>query len=508
MHVMLRSRMPRVRSVPSRLQAGGAARSSGKRTGRRRNMPPKVPERTVLTQAELERIRAKIRNPPETDADARRRHLKRLSDERVQHWPNTLEAQRQKKENWKKKQEEEIEVKRRGIDREEAVLQRKLRAETIRKANDKLYEQTGKMKLLRSNLLYAEVIETRKDQIAEKADRYSSQEALDAAHHREIMRKVAEGEAKEKALADARVEKEKAIAVMQQEQLNAYKAKYIAGLVKEKEDGDDTQRKAKAAIEAEEELARARKLKDRAETEKMLEANNDMKAKRAERINEELAYMETCRKQRDTLDRAARARKSLEAKRFNERQSVRQAMIDKATRELENTRVVEGKKEEKEAQEQLQKEDDAAARKEQERKKLMEEIDRSREIQIKERAEREEARRVEDVAIKAYFKDRSSEMDRLDRQEEAERLAREKNLRSCQQLQAKQRKAKEMAYQAYETVSHARMLEAQGEEDSRFKKIVHGYIDEFESRGQSTYLLHRTLNHKNPDMFPAGNLKL
>lgn len=38
------------RSVPSRLQAGGAARSSGKRTGRRRNMPPKVPERTVLTQ--------------------------------------------------------------------------------------------------------------------------------------------------------------------------------------------------------------------------------------------------------------------------------------------------------------------------------------------------------------------------------------------------------------------------------------------------------------------------
>lgn len=50
-------------------------------------------------------------------------------------------------------------MKRRGIDREEALLQRKLRAETITKANDKLYEQTGKMKLLRSNLLYAEVIE-------------------------------------------------------------------------------------------------------------------------------------------------------------------------------------------------------------------------------------------------------------------------------------------------------------------------------------------------------------
>lgn len=62
-------------------------------------------------------------------------------------------------ENWKREQEEQIESKRRGIDREEATLQRKLRAETIQQANDKLYEQTGKMKLLRSNLLYAEVIE-------------------------------------------------------------------------------------------------------------------------------------------------------------------------------------------------------------------------------------------------------------------------------------------------------------------------------------------------------------
>lgn len=54
-----------------------------------------------------------------------------------------------------------MESKRRDTDKEEAFLQRQLRAETIKRANDKLYEQTGKMKLLRSNLLYAEVIEVR-----------------------------------------------------------------------------------------------------------------------------------------------------------------------------------------------------------------------------------------------------------------------------------------------------------------------------------------------------------
>lgn len=64
-----------------------------------------------------------------------------------------------KKENWKKQQEDEVEAKRRDIDRQEAFLQRRLRAETIKRANDRLYEQTAKMKLLRGNLLHAEVIE-------------------------------------------------------------------------------------------------------------------------------------------------------------------------------------------------------------------------------------------------------------------------------------------------------------------------------------------------------------
>lgn len=48
-------------------------------------------------QAELDQIRAKVTKTPETDADARRRHLKMLSDERVSHWPNTLEAHRKNK---------------------------------------------------------------------------------------------------------------------------------------------------------------------------------------------------------------------------------------------------------------------------------------------------------------------------------------------------------------------------------------------------------------------------
>eukprot|EP00903_Cladosiphon_okamuranus_P006649 g6492.t1 len=383
----------------------------------------------------------------------------------------------QQQENWKKEQEDLVESKRRDIDKAEAFLQRQMRAETIKRANDKLYEQTGKMKLLRSNLLYAEVIETRKDQIAEKAERRGDEEALAAAYHEEIIRKVAEGDAKEKATAEARTAKEKVTAREQQQQLQEFQAKYITSLVKEKKDGDETQRAAKAAIEAEEEEKRMLKKKNRKEMEKMLAANQDLQQRRAARISEEQA-------------------------------AIRQQMIDKATRELEATRKAVDNKEEREALQQRQKEDDAAARKQKAREDLRLQIDKSRGIQIRQRAEKEEARRAEDKEIKAYFKQRTDEMNRLEKEEEAARLAREKKLRSSQRQQANERKAKDLALQAYEAVNHARMLAAHGDEDSRFKKIVHGYIDEFDARGQSTYLLHRTLNHKNPEMFPAGNINL
>lgn len=44
---------------------------------------------------------------------------------------------------------------------------------------------------------------------------------------------------------------------------------------------------------------------------------------------------------------------------------------------------------------------------------------------------------------------------------------------NCRRLQAQDRKAQEMALDAFETVNHARMLTAQGEEDSRRAKHRH-----------------------------------
>ena len=91
--------------------------------------------------------------------------LKVLSDQRVEHWPNTLAAQRKAKLDWKKEGEEKEENERRVIDQQEAELQRKLRVDRIKKANQQMYEQTDKMKFLRSQQLYTDVIADREDQV-------------------------------------------------------------------------------------------------------------------------------------------------------------------------------------------------------------------------------------------------------------------------------------------------------------------------------------------------------
>lgn len=73
----------------------------------------------VLTKAELERMRANIRGPQsDTTVQDRKAQLKQLSNDRMKHWPNTLEALRKKKESYIKEKEEKEELKRQEIDRE------------------------------------------------------------------------------------------------------------------------------------------------------------------------------------------------------------------------------------------------------------------------------------------------------------------------------------------------------------------------------------------------------
>jgi hypothetical protein len=55
----------------------------------------------MISRGEMQRIQASVQPTQLTYAESKRKALKSLSDDRVKHWPNTLEASRKKKESFK-----------------------------------------------------------------------------------------------------------------------------------------------------------------------------------------------------------------------------------------------------------------------------------------------------------------------------------------------------------------------------------------------------------------------
>ena len=91
-----------------------------------------------------------------------------MSDERASGWTDTLESKRESKLRWKQEVLDREEEKRQEIDKKEAEIRNKLRQQTIQKAKALQYEENERVRLLRSQQLYTDVIETRQQPLKEK----------------------------------------------------------------------------------------------------------------------------------------------------------------------------------------------------------------------------------------------------------------------------------------------------------------------------------------------------
>ena len=86
--------------------------------------------------------------------------MKILSAKRISGWTDTLESTREAKLQWKREVQEREEAKRKEIDKEEEVIKSEFRAAIIQRAKDLQYEEKEKVKFLRSQQLYTNVVET------------------------------------------------------------------------------------------------------------------------------------------------------------------------------------------------------------------------------------------------------------------------------------------------------------------------------------------------------------
>merc|ERR1712227_600150 len=147
-----------------------------------------------------------------------------------------------------------------------------------------LYQQTDKMKNLRSQLLYSDVCKTRLDQIEEKKLVKDINQKRDKHYYDIMVKELAEADKRTKQEEELKKEKSRENAKIQQEQLEEFKLRYIEKL---KAEGEKIKKKAEEDI-IEERRAHAEKLmRHKIANEEMKIANLKLKALKLEMESEE-----------------------------------------------------------------------------------------------------------------------------------------------------------------------------------------------------------------------------
>lgn len=90
--------------------------------------------------------------------------LQGLSNARVSKWPNTIHAQRERKEYDRIKKLEDDEIERRRIDAEEEDYQQDIRQNQLDKANKQFHDNQDMVKALHSKMLMCDVASEQEQQ--------------------------------------------------------------------------------------------------------------------------------------------------------------------------------------------------------------------------------------------------------------------------------------------------------------------------------------------------------
>ena len=409
----------------------------------------------ILSASDLERISSSVaEKSPQNSVAQKRRSLKACSDERVCTWTDTLAAKRKsrlewKDQKWKKEEEERMEV-----DRKEAALQENMRQAILENSRRQVFEQNDKVKWLRSHQLYIDVVEERAKQISLSRNIEKDRHQEELKWHKDTMKKVHMAELKESE--EAATRKAKSIEIARDLKYQRQKAKEAEERQKkeDEEEGkylkqialDDLVIEQKKAIAKMEKIKRANAsiVKQNQNLKRIYEENQRVEAKEAERLKKEEAE----------LNRLALGRAQLEKRLFDERQEVRKKMIDKATADLtaRSEREVEAF-----VLEQQKQNDATNAKIEREQKKremLQKDIDKSRQIQIREGKQQLESERNDDEIFMKHFQKINEKLLLDEQRKQKKRYNQNKELRENQEKQMKENQERRQKEKAKEIHDH------------------------------------------------------
>ena len=215
-------------------------------------------------------------------------------------------------------------------------MRRKQRLESIKRANDLMYEQTDKMKGLKGAKLYAEVVQTRGKQVLEKQARKLAEKEFNMKFHETILVSVKEGEAQEKVKAESLLAKIDIVKKQRYEQVQEVLRKRAEEEAEAKAIGEALKKRAEEQLT--EELQRQVEKKKRIAEGNIstMKSNERAKLVQLELAEKEKEAVRLREAEKEQIDGRVKALKALEKRRFEKKQETRQKMIDRAVELLAN----------------------------------------------------------------------------------------------------------------------------------------------------------------------------
>eukprot|EP01083_Nonionella_stella_P078908 216214_1 len=457
----------------------------------------------VISEFELAKIKNSLIQEAESRSLAAERDKRRkLSEDRVQNWGNTLEAARRKDEEELMKRRDEYEKNQKILDDKEEELRAKHRKDIIERANQLLYQESDRVKSFNSKILLSDILLEREAQIRLKHLRERQAKVRDDKFNKiqEAVRKEAEQKDRNKEV--KRHEDNRKIARDQQEQLELFRKRFhrlqlVRPSMNEQEHEGDLLKK-QAAEDRQKEIDDLLKSQQRAVRSQMEQAEwnerlHKMKCEEQERVNKE---DEEIRKYAVQKEKSIAARKKRQEEAFREKQKIRQKLVDTQVAYLTKLKKSEDTRIAKQVKEQQQKVDDENFKKAEMRRKTVRDIDKCRKEQLDRKRKEYDFLITEGKKMQQDLRDKIRQSAENGKKKKAEQLQNEEDIQQFRRMQIKKRNLKN--HDDIETLRNfalKQQLDVCDEED-RFKTYADGTIDEWGKEGRNTRPMSLFVNKK------------
>ena len=451
---------------------------------------------TVLGQSDLFRMIETVNPRKVTEGKREKLDLKKKSEERAAKWPNTIQAQRAKKEKLRRARLDVEEDERKKIDAIEAEIMAESRRLQIDRAKKKLYDNNDRVKALHSSLLLSEVLSEREAQIEYKktikvlrkveSDEWAKQQVKEL--------EIKENEEERAILARRKATLEQKHKQLQQ--LEQVKAKITLEKKRDLEEGELLRKEAEEeSIRQHEKELKVREVA-RKHTMETMKANDALQKYKMKELQREKAAERAQEAYANKKEAFQEERKRREVEKENEKQKARERMIAIMERELEVARMKNERNFELQHQEAVAKEDSIMAKRAERRRKEKIAIDKSRKQQLAIRKAMKEQKYKDEQAFLDSWNQRTKELSEEDELETKMKFWENKQHQQFLKHQMDVKAKKKMVKKTKELEGAYVAALSIAEEEDTFKGYASVCIGEWNKRGKSLRPMQLLLNKK------------